>query len=279
MENLNKKRVLLFLILLMLITGFTYYATRFIGNKNISSLVVMWGPAIAALITGVVTKRHIKEIGWKINLKWMAFGWLTPVIYASVAYLLVWLLGLGGVPNPTFLERARFTLGIEHGPDGLVIMAAFFYITLINLIPSMLMGLGEEIGWRGFLVPEMTKWAGFRKASWISGLIWSVWHIPGFFMGDYAASDTPLYFQLVCFIAMVVSTGVIMAWIRMKSSSIWPVAIMHATHNGLIQMFYNRITYDTGHTNYFIGEFGIALALITTVGAWYFIKRSKEIQI
>ena len=34
---------------------------------------------------------------------------------------------------------------------------------------------------------------------------------------------------------------------------------MHATHNGVIQAFFDRITKDTGHTHYFSGEFGIAL--------------------
>ena len=61
-----------------------------------------------------------------------------------------------------------------------------------------------------------------------------------------------------------------MAWLRMKSGSIIPVAIMHATHNGIIQVFLDRITADTGITSYFTGEFGIALIFFTLAMALYF---------
>ena len=68
-----------------------------------------------------------------------------------MAYILIWLTGLGGVPNPTFLDRARLTLNMPTGSDSLVILSAFGFISIVNLLPAMLMSLGEEIGWRGFL--------------------------------------------------------------------------------------------------------------------------------
>ena len=68
-----------------------------------------------------------------------------------MAYIPMWLTGLGGVPNPTFLDRARLTLNMPTGSDSLVILSAFGFISIVNLLPAMLMSLGEEIGWRGFL--------------------------------------------------------------------------------------------------------------------------------
>lgn len=76
---------------------------------------------------------------------------------------------------------------------------------------------------------------------------------------------------------MVIATGVVLAWLRMKSGSIWAVAIMHATHNGVIQTFFDRITADTGYTKYFTGEFGIAMVPFTLAAAWYYWKRSSEV--
>jgi hypothetical protein len=78
---------------------------------------------------------------------------------------------------------------------------------------------------------------------------------------------------------MVITTGIILAWLRMKSGSIWPAAIMHATHNGIIQAFFDRITADTGHTRYFTGEFGIALVPFTLALAWYCWRHSGDIEI
>jgi len=167
-------------------------------------------------------------------------------------------------------------LGIESGTDALVIIAAFFYITIINLIPSAVIALGEEIGWRGYLVPELSIWVGLKKAGWISGTIWGVWHLPGIFLGKYSGSGTPLWFQLLCFLIMVILTGVILTWLRMKSGSIWPAVVFHVTHNGVVQMFYDRITIDTGKTSYFIGEFGFALIPVLIVLTVYSLKQMSK---
>ena len=236
-------------------------------------------PGLAAIIIGMTTRRPFIKMGWSLSVKWISAGWVIPIIYGFIAYGFVWITGLGGVPNPTFLERARLTLGMSSDSDSLIIVSAFFYITIINLLPAMVLSIGEELGWRGFLVPELIDWVGFRKASLLSGIIWGFWHLPGILTGNYGTSGTPLWFQLLCFITLVISTGVILAWLRMKSNSLWPVAIFHTTHNGVIQMFFDRITFDTGNTAYFIGEFGLALIPVVTLIAWLAIRHSGALSI
>jgi hypothetical protein len=95
--------------------------------------------------------------------------------------------------------------------------------------------------------------------------------------GSYGAGSTPLAYRIACFSAMVIADGVIMAWLRMKSGSNWPAVIMHATHNGVIQAFFDAITAPTSATPWFIGEFGIALVPFAGLAAWYFWKRSDDI--
>ena len=259
MKTSVQKRIYIYIILLIIFTGIVHAITAFTKNKNMASMLIMWTPGLAALLVSLFAKRSLKLIGWKLSVKWISIGWIFPVVYATVAYSAIWILGLGGVPNPTFLERARLTLGMESGSDSLVIISAFFYITIVNLLPSAFMALGEEIGWRGFLVPELSEWVGLKKAGLISGIIWGTWHLPGILFGNYGRTETPLWFRLTCFTILVISTAVLLAWLRMKSGSIWPVVIFHATHNGVIQMFFNRITADTGKTTWFTGEFGFAL--------------------
>ena len=263
-------RVAIYLVLLLLATIIANLLAARLADSPVAGLILMTSPALAALLASLVTRRSLKDIGWRVTpVRWLGLGWILPILYAVPAYVLVWLTGLGGIPNPTFLERARLTLNLPDAPTGLLIVAAFFYITIVNLIPSMLLSLGEEIGWRGFLVPELGKWLGLRNTAWLSGVIWAAWHLPGIFSGDYGAADTPLLYRLACFTVMVIAGGMIMAWLRMKSGSIIPVAIMHATHNGVIQIFLDRITFDTGRTAYFTGEFGAALLPILLVMAWY----------
>ena len=273
------RRVAAFLAFLAVATVAASVAASHLKAGPLPSLLVMWSPGIAALLASLVMRRSIAEIGWRPwPVKWLGAGWLFPILVALPAYGIVWLLGLGSVPNPTFLERARLTLGMATGPDWLLIVAAFGFITIVNLLPNLVLSLGEEIGWRGYLVPELSKGIGFRRASLASGAIWAAWHLPGVLSGGYGAAGTPLAYRLACFTAMVVASGVTLAWLRMKSRSIWPAAIMHATHNGIVQAFLDRITADSGHTAWFTGEFGIALVPFTVALAWYCWRRADDLE-
>lgn len=278
MKKNHQKRIFAFILVLTILTGIVFAIPSFTQYTNVGSILIMWTPGLAALLVSLISKRSLKYIGWKLSLTRILAGWLIPVVYATTAYGGIWLLGLGDVPNPTFLERARLTLGIESDSDTRVIFSAFFYITIVNLIPAAVMALGEEIGWRGFLVPELTEWIGLKKAGWISGIIWGIWHMPGIISGNYSQTGTPLWFQLTCFSILVISTAIILAWLRIKSGSIWPAVIFHATHNGVIQMFFDRITLDTGNTSWFAGEFGLALAPILILTVIFIAKQMDKIQ-
>jgi membrane protease YdiL (CAAX protease family) len=238
----------------------------------------MWGPALAAIIASLLRRRPLKDIGWKLGgMKWLLAGWVIPVAVSFAAYGLIWIAGVGTVPNPTFLQRARITLGMPSQSTGLVIVAAFVYISIVGLLPGMIVAIGEEIGWRGFLVPELAKWMSFRRTALVSGAIWCAWHMPAILSGSYGTTDTPRWYQVGCFSAMVLSSAVISAWLRIKSGSIWPVTIMHATHNGVIQAFFDRITKDNGQTHYFSGEFGVVLPLLFAALALYCISTRESL--
>ena len=52
----------------------------------------MWTPALAALAASVLTRRSLGAIGWRPwPIKWLAAGWIIPILYAFPAYALVWL--------------------------------------------------------------------------------------------------------------------------------------------------------------------------------------------
>ena len=227
-----RQRVITYVVVFVVAFALAAHYAAPKAGSGASAFVVMWTPALAALAASVLTRRSLGAIGWRLwPVKWLAAGWVIPILYAFPAYALVWLVGLGSVPSPTFLERARFTLGMPSAANWLVIVSAFGYIALVNLPPNMILTLGEEIGWRGFLVPELTTWVGFRRAGLYSGVIWGAWHLPGILTGAYGTSGTPKAYQLVCFTILVITSAVVQAWLRMRSGSVWPSTIMHATHN------------------------------------------------
>lgn len=41
--------------------------------------------------------------------------------------------------------------------------------------------IGEELGWRGYLLPRLRTLVGVTPSFWIMGALWSLWHVPAFF--------------------------------------------------------------------------------------------------
>ncbi|MDN3687256.1 CPBP family intramembrane glutamic endopeptidase [Cyclobacterium jeungdonense] len=260
-----KNRVVGFVLITTFLTLILFFSKIQFPSVSLFSILLMWTPALAAFIMSVLGNRPLKEIGWKVEFKWIGIAWCLPVIYALFAYGLLWAVGSISFPNPTFLERAQLTMGIEMQSTWKLIVLAFFFITIVNLVPASVFALGEEIGWRGFMVPEMLKWMGFFKTAFFSGLLWSFWHLPGILSGEYGESSTSLAFRLVCFFLLVLSGSLMLTWLRVGSSSIWPAAIFHATHNGVIQTFFERLHLPTESSVYWTGEFGLGLALTATL--------------
>jgi membrane protease YdiL (CAAX protease family) len=78
---------------------------------------------------------------------------------------------------------------------------------------------------------------------------------------------------------MVVAMGFPFAWLRLRSGSVWPAAILHASHNLFVQAFFDRVTVDTGPTRWLTGEFGAGLALAFIALAWVFWRARASIQV
>jgi uncharacterized protein len=94
--------------------------------------------------------------------------------------------------------------------------------------------------------------------------------MPVLLFADYN-SGTPWWFALSCFAVMVVAISVVLTWIRLRSNSVWPCAIFHASHNLFIQGFFSPLTATKGRwTPYAVDEFGVAVPAVAIVFAILF---------
>ena len=100
---------------------------------------------------------------------------MVPVIYVSAAYTLIWALGLGGVPNEDTLAGWAKDAGLEGVSTPTLIVIMVLLLGTVGCIRAMSTIVGEEIGWRGFLIWELRKVLPFGGVALISGLIWSIW--------------------------------------------------------------------------------------------------------
>ncbi|MEY4237743.1 MAG: hypothetical protein RL339_344, partial [Pseudomonadota bacterium] len=209
-------------------------------------------------------ERRRSGLGWRPRT-WPLLGLalVLPALYGAAVYLPVWASGAAGF-DPG---------GWSRSVGGIAPLAALGLLLTAGTLISLTSALGEEIGWRGLLVPELAKLGSFRSVAIISGLIWTLYHVPLIIFADYHGSGTPLWYSLACFFPMVMAIAVVMAWLRLKSDSLWPPALLHAAHNLIIQGVFDSATRHGPWSGYLTGEFGIGLVLAIGITAWALCKR------
>ena len=229
-------------------------------------LGLMWAPGIAAMLTRLITQRNLRGMGWKPRTPaLLGLAYVLPLLYALPVYLVAWGMDLGAfAPDKWQVQEGQTAL------TGVLLIAS------AGLIGTLISGTGEEIGWRGLLVPELARITSFRNTALISGLIWAVWHMPLVLGANYRGEGTPLAYSVVCFTLMVLALSFLMAWITLRSGSLWPAALLHAAHNLFVQSIFDYATVETKRVDWLTGEFGVGLALTIAVAAWL-LTRSKPV--
>jgi len=264
------KKIGCFYGLTMLFAGvfdaFELHAGKMDSGNLLYVTGAMWSPALAAFATKRIFGESVRDLPWKWgDARYPWLGYLIPILYTVPVYAIVWMSGLGAF-NLASLTKTTESFGWQNFPTG-VVLALFVVLTAsLGMVGKLSRALGEEIGWRGFLVPELAKVTSFPMVALISGLMWAAYHYPVLLFGDYNAGG-PAWFGLLCFTVMVVADSFILAWLTLRSRSLWPAAISHASHNLFIQSIFTPLTRDTGPTKYIIDEFGVGLVVTVGIGA------------
>lgn len=276
--SLPRKKIVLFLVLTFSFSAVFYYLIASSGEIGPYSAGLMWCPGVAALLTQFIFQRNVRGLGWGAGrLKYLLLSYGLPIIYGLIIYGVVWLTGLGKFNPNEIAQQVAAQFQFEVSSPIVVVVLYALVLGTIGILLSGLTALGEEIGWRGLLVPELAKETSFTKTALISGVIWSAWHTPAILFADYKAAEIPAWYSLTNFFVAVVGLSFAFAWLRLKSGSLWTAVILHASHNLFIQNIFTPLTRDTGITAYLIDEFGIGLALAGVVIAWIFWRKRGEL--
>lgn len=223
------------------------YDSRF----GASALAMMFTPAVAALVMVFIVERPSSKLHalgiWPLRpagrlLKFLVLGILVPVVLILAA------LPIGaalGVYPADFKDISGFKLmlgaqlsgsGRGDQPLSIEILLALQFVNVvvgsfINLVPA----LGEELGWRGWLLPKLLRY-GQVNAIVISGVIWGTWHAPLILLGyNYPMASGLLGMAMMT--GMCILVGAIFGWLRLRSDSVWPAALAHGTFNAAAGFF------------------------------------------
>jgi uncharacterized protein len=167
----------LYLILTLLFSSVFYGLIIWSGHPGSGSFVFVYGlmgcPATAVLVSCRVLGRRFRLLAWRWpDGKYIALAYLIPPAYATIAYGAVWVSRLGGW-NSEFVSQVTRRFGLRGMPTWGSLVLYIVLSATVSMIRGLSSALGEEIGWRGFLVPELAKQMSFTKLGLLSGVIWT----------------------------------------------------------------------------------------------------------
>lgn len=237
---------------------------------------LMMSVGLAAILTCILHGRRLSSFGllWgNSRYQWISF--LVPLGIAGASYVIIWGLGFAEF-NSGFADGARETYNLGEWDDTSIILFHILLTMTFSLALSIPSILGEELAWRGFLVPELSKSMSFGLVALISGLLWSAFHWPLMIKGFYGSSSTPLIFQLSIFTLFIVSNSVTLTYLRYKTNSVWSAVIFHASSNMFIQKVFTPLTIVDQNSAWYVDEFGVVVPVVALFVATFFWRKAKK---
>jgi membrane protease YdiL (CAAX protease family) len=229
-------------------------------------LLHMFSPTIATLLMLlVVTRDGYTKAAWsglglhRAGLRWWGFALLASLFIVAVPYVIAWLSGQAHPAMPAGFTATTLLLEVVAS---LVINAAF--------------GVGEEIGFRGYLLPRLMG-LGTGRALVLGGLMFGVWHFPLMLL-------TPIYPILGSWLivgpiilATLTGAGVFYGYLRLNSNSIWPSTVAHGMINACFKTFgLITVTSSPLVLEYLAGERSALMMIVTGLAAAWMISRLRR---
>ena len=258
-DNKYSRKVVIVFLAMVILFSVVCETLYCLGGSEWLVALLMWIPAISAIIASFISikengekysfKYHRSLIGIRLShIKYILMGVIIPFIYIYIPYRIYWTM------HP---ENFGYT-GVAFS----VVLKDLALYTVISVFISLLTAVGEEIGWRGFMLPALLESIGLIKAFIIVGLFWCLWHFPLLIWGGYM-EGTPSWYGLIAFVLCIFPVSIIAAILTIKSQSVWPAAFLHAAHNAYDQAVFGVITYGDDKM-YYVSETGF----ITIICAW-----------
>ena len=172
-----------------------------------SSPLVPFGPLIAAVIVALLAGgRHelwalLRQLGrWRVHPLWYVIALLGPFVLAGLTAALAVAAGapVRGTGDYTNWRAITF----------------FFFSTVI------IVGLFEEVGWRGFALPRLQLRLNAIWAALVLGVLWALWHLPEL-ISDPTGQRPPVQFLL-----WALALSVIFSWLYNSTNGSLPIVII-----------------------------------------------------
>jgi membrane protease YdiL (CAAX protease family) len=233
--------------------------------------IAMMMPTVAVLLMLlVVTRDGYSRGGWealalhRIGFKAWPLAVFAPLAVLGIAYGIVWTSGIGTFAPPVGLDALGWVSELSQG-------------ALQNLVVATLVfSLGEELGWRAYLLPKLASTLGIGRGMALTGFLHGVFHMPVIFLTGFYHPDGNRWVIVPMFLLAVTVGGLLFGYLRLSTGSVWPASLAHSAHNWFWGMFGGfTIASSPIAAEYLAGESGILPILgYGLLAAWLLTRKS-----
>jgi uncharacterized protein len=219
---------------------------------------LMWVPAIASVAARIAMREGFgdfsfaapQRIGRSVGL-----AWLYPVLVGCLGYGIAWVCGLA-----TFAPPALEVIGVHAGWPVFRFAVLLALALSLGMLYALFWAAGEQIGWTGYMLTRLID-AGCPQPVMISGAIWGVWQVPLILTTQYASSRLP-YLSAGLFVVNMITFGYVTALLRLRTGSVFPAILAHASWNATIQGVFDASASAGG---IWVGESGALVTLCNAI--------------
>lgn len=239
-----KKRLILFLALTFVITWTVFLLIPILGltyGGGPSIFLVMAGmfvPALGSILARLFTKEGFRNMylrpHFKGHIKSYLLVFFGPTVLLFLSGAVYFLLFPGTFdPGLTALKEAAAAGGAAGLSANRLLLISVLQVILIGPVINLIPTMGEELGWRGYLLPKLRLFWPDQAALVVTGVIWGIWHLPVIVMGHNYGTDYAGYpwLGILAMIVFCVVLGVIEGYISIKLESAIPAAMIHSAVN------------------------------------------------
>lgn len=242
--------------------------------------IAMLCPTLGMLLTRRLTKEGFAFSGTDSMLLGINLKNKKWILYLMVM-ILPWIYFELGNGLRLLLSPEAFSTEVAEELGSLLFIQPF--ASIVNGVFVSFAALGEELGWRGYMMPKLLKLMDAKWAVPVGGIIWGIWHWPMIYLGHNFGFGYRGYpftgFAAMC--VMSVAIGTILTYVTCRTGSIWPAAILHAVNNaspGILQYYFDGSKVSGWKGDSVVQFLILFLPAVLIAAVWYmvFIRENKE---
>jgi membrane protease YdiL (CAAX protease family) len=202
-------------------------------------LIALFGPAVAALVVSWawrgrsgLAELRTATTRWRVGPSWYVAALGLPIVGFALGHALFVATGHDAIPVPGAVEPVLFILFI--------------------------LVIGEEIGWRGFLLRVLLQRRSPIVATAIVAVIWALWHSPLYFLPGMPSYGQPF----LAFAAWVIPLSFLLTWLWIGTRSAWLTTLMHGSANIAAALVFPQADAGTLFTYAAAGTAVVAVVLV-----------------